>query len=413
MRIHSLVWKEFVHRPLPMLTSLLAVALGVTALVSVQSMAASSGERVASQLEQLGANVLVLPSTATLQDYYAADMHGGTLPEEYVTRLALARKVGVDDLAPKLCVQTSLNEKPVVLTGILPRADFQAKAAWSSVGMVTDGLSPVGTAHQGCQGKHHFSSIDEADPRSLTTTRVVQHLDKQAALVGADVALRHGLQAGDRIELYGAAFHVAAILPATGTVDDGRIFAHLHTVQDLAETGPVVNVIEIVGCCEEAAADLVPELGSLLPDAKIVTISQIVATQVTVNRLMGRLSYVFFGILLLVGGASIASVMYANVSERKRELGTLMALGASPTTLMRLVLFKASLLGLLGGVAGILVGAILAVALGPRLLDVNVSPSWMAPLVGIAAAIGVSLLASYLPARTAARLDPCTCFREG
>jgi putative ABC transport system permease protein len=90
-----------------------------------------------------------------------------------------------------------------------------------------------------------------------------------------------------------------------------------------------------------------------------------------------------------------------------------MALGDSPITLMRLVLVKAALLGLRGGTLGGVAGVVLAVILGPRLLDVTVSPPLMTPLFALAAAVGVSLAASYLPARTAARLDPCTCFREG
>ena len=89
------------------------------------------------------------------------------------------------------------------------------------------------------------------------------------------------------------------ILPATGTSADGRVLAHLHRVQEVADTGPIVNVIEVMGCCEDAAADLVGELNELLPKARVVTISQLVQTQVTVNRLMNRLSYVIFGILML------------------------------------------------------------------------------------------------------------------
>ena len=62
--------------------------------------------------------------------YYGADMHGKTMPEEYVTRLALARMPGVENLAPKLCADASVDSIPITLTGILPRSEFQAKTAW-------------------------------------------------------------------------------------------------------------------------------------------------------------------------------------------------------------------------------------------------------------------------------------------
>ena len=67
------------------------------------------------------------------------------------------------------------------------------------------------------------------------------------------------------------------MLPQTGTVDDSRIFAHLHTVQDLAKKGPVINAIEIIGCCQQISAGVVDKVNRLLPDAKVVTVTQIAA----------------------------------------------------------------------------------------------------------------------------------------
>src|ERR1035438_10931710 len=86
--------------------------------------------------------------------------------------------------------------------------------------------------------------------------------------------------------------------------------------------------IEIVGCCQQISQGLVQKINQLLPDAKVATITQIVDTQIKTNRMMGRLSMLFLTIIVLVGGASIANYMFANVFERRREIGTLMALGA-------------------------------------------------------------------------------------
>jgi putative ABC transport system permease protein len=180
----------------------------------------------------------------------------------------------------------------------------------------------------------------------------------------------------------------------------------------VADTGPIVNVIEVMGCCEEAATDLVGELDELLPNARAVTISQIVQTQVTVNRLMNRLSYVIFAILMLIGGASIASVMFANVAERKRELGTLMALGATPGMVSRMILLKASAVGVIGGSCGLGLGLVAAFLAGPQFLGVTTSVSLNAVMIGMIVALIVSLAASYPPARKAAHLDPCLCFQD-
>jgi putative ABC transport system permease protein len=125
-----------------------------------------------------------------------------------------------------------------------------------------------------------------------------------------------------------------------------------------------------------------------------------------------NLSLVFLGIIVLVGGASIANYMYANVFERRREIGTLMALGAGSRVVVRMFLLKALLLGLAGGVAGYVLGTIVAVILGPKLAGVPVLPMiWLLP-VALAIALLVCLGASYFPARRAARLDPSAALQE-
>jgi putative ABC transport system permease protein len=201
-------------------------------------------------------------------------------------------------------------------------------------------------------------------------------------------------------------------LPTTGTVDDSRIFVHLHTVQQLAQAGETVSAIEVLGCCEDAAGQLVPQLGKLLPDCKVVTISQLVQTQIGVNRLMARASIGVLAVLTLVGGASVLSTISSNVRERRREIGTLMALGATPRLVSQLFLLKATWLGISGGLAGSVLGTLLAIWLGPQWAGVQISPLPQVGLLASVTALFVTLLAAYWPARQAARLDPCTCFQE-
>jgi putative ABC transport system permease protein len=190
------------------------------------------------------------------------------------------------------------------------------------------------------------------------------------------------------------------------------VFAHLHTVQRLTNAGEVVNAIEVMGCCEDAAGSLVPSLAELLPDAKVVTIAQVVATQVGVNRLMSQMSFFVFGILVVIGGASVASTISANVRERRREVGTLLALGATPALITQMFLLKAWALALAGAISGSLLGLIVAMLLGAYWAQVTVTP--LPGLIGLSilAALVVTTLAAVWPARTAARLDPCICFQE-
>jgi putative ABC transport system permease protein len=404
MNLRILVWKELRERPMAMLTGLTTIFLGVAALVAIRHITVFSEKEVAAQLETLGANILILPKAASLQDYYSADLNGATLPEQHAAQILLASLPGVEKLSPKLCVPIEVGGKSTILTGILPQSEFQAKAAWQSVSMFSK------TKHVGCTKAHSEPSDDS--PEGLATRRTIEKLDDHAAIIGADVASRSNLKAGSQLVILGDQFEIVAVLPSTGTVDDGRIFTHLHTVQRLAKAGEVVSAIEVLGCCEDAAGQLVPQLSALLPDAKVVTISQVVETQVGVNRLMAGSSICVLGVLVVMGGASVASATSANVRERRREIGTLMALGAPPSLVARLFLLKAGWLGLVGGIGGCLVGTTLAVLLGPVWAGVTVSPLPLVGLAAVAAAAGVALIAAFWPAHRAASLDPCTCFQE-
>jgi putative ABC transport system permease protein len=402
MRLRTLVLREIFERKSQLLTSFLAILLGITVIVSIKNISYYSELAVAREMDSLGANVLVLPKSATLQDYYAADMQAETIPEEYVTTLAMSDLEGLDNISPKLSVPVKMQDKTFTLTGILPKSEFQAKAAWSGAGIFS---RPVGCGAS-------VGMMDSEDKKTLARKRVIETLSDSEVLVGADVAATLGLKDADSIDVLGKKFTVTAVLPQTGTVDDSRIFAHLHTVQELTGKGPVINAIEIIGCCQEISKGLVAKVNSLLPDAKVVTVAQIASAQIRINKMMKNLSLMFLVIIVFVGGASIANYMYANVFERRREIGTLMALGANSGLVLRIFLLKALILGIAGGIGGYVIGTILAVTLGPKLAGVIVLPMPMLALLAVGVSVVLALVASYFPARRAARLDPCATFQE-
>ena len=400
-----MVWREIFERKNQLATSFLAIVLGITAIVAIKNVTFYSEKAVAKELDALGANILILPKSASVQDYYSSDMQGDEFPDEYVNRLTASGLQGLDNLSPKLSVPAEVAGRRVTLTGILPKNEFQAKAAWQGAGIFA---RPAGCgAVVDVPGKTAAPAKE-----TLVRKRVIETLGDSDALVGADVAAALKLKEGDSLQVLGKSFTVSAVLPATGTVDDSRVFAHLHTVQALAGKGSVLNAIEIVGCCQEITKGLVQKINTLLPEAKVVTVTQVVDTQIRTNRMMANLSMVFLAIIVLVGGASIANYMYANVFERRREIGTLMALGAGSKVVLRMFLLKALLLGVAGGLVGYLLGTLVAVVLGPRIAGVPVLPMPILALWALGIATAISLLASYFPARRAARLDPCAALQE-
>ncbi len=406
MNLRLLVWKELRERPAALVTSGLAVLLGVAALVAIRHVVSASETEVGRQMESLGANVLILPKEATLQNYYAADMQRHTLPESHVSRVLIEGLPGVERLSPKFSTTVQVGERDVTLTGILPQSEFQASAAWQSVSLFSN-------KHVGCKKAASSGHVaTDTSPDALVTDRSIAELNENEIVVGAEVAEATGIAAGDALTILGEEFRTLGVLPRTGTVDDSRIFAHLHTVQRLTGAGEVVSVIEVLGCCEDAAGQLVPQLSALLPDAKVVTISHVVQAQVGVNRLMGNMSLFVTAILVVVGGSSVAGTIAANVRDRRREVGTLMALGASPGYVAGMFLLKAFWVGLGAGIVGAVLGLVAAVGWGPQWAATAVEPLPGPTIAAVGVAVVVSLAAAYFPARRAAKIDPCLCFQE-
>lgn len=114
---------------------------------------------------------------------------------------------------------------------------------------------------------------------------------------------------------------------------------------------------------------------------------------------------------LVIGGIGIANVMVMSVTERTREIGVRLAIGAKRREVLRQFLFEAGMLSGAGGVAGVVTATILgliATAIAPSFPAVP--PLW-AVLSGLGTSIAVGMLAGYFPARRAASLDPVEALR--
>jgi ABC-type antimicrobial peptide transport system permease subunit len=145
-------------------------------------------------------------------------------------------------------------------------------------------------------------------------------------------------------------------------------------------------------------------------DFNIRDMSEIVKAFGSMSQMMGALLLIVAMISLLVGGVGIMNIMLVSVTERTKEIGLRMAVGARSHQILRQFLIESVVLCLVGGGMGILLGRSAAMIV-KQLLHWPVAPSYPA-IIGaflVSAAIGIGF--GFYPAWKASRLDPIDALR--
>jgi putative ABC transport system permease protein len=146
-------------------------------------------------------------------------------------------------------------------------------------------------------------------------------------------------------------------------------------------------------------------------DFSISTQESLLSTATSVTRTLTVLLGGIAAISLLVGGIGVMNIMLVSVTERVREIGLRKALGATPRAIRRQFMVEASVLGLVGGVAGVALGlggsSLLSDALGQ---PVVASPAAIVGALVIAVLVGI--VSGVYPAGRAARLSPIDALRS-
>jgi len=146
-------------------------------------------------------------------------------------------------------------------------------------------------------------------------------------------------------------------------------------------------------------------------DFSVRNIAEVVATRTQTTRLMSLLLGAVATISLIVGGIGIMNIMLVSVTERIREIGLRMAVGAGPSDIRRQFLAEAMLISLIGGVIGIALGAAGALLVG-RFGSLPVALNGQVVALAAGFSIATGLFFGYYPARKASQLDPIEALRQ-
>jgi putative ABC transport system permease protein len=207
-----------------------------------------------------------------------------------------------------------------------------------------------------------------------------------------------------------------------GQDQDDLVMVPLHTLQRrIAGSNDVgaiyVSAQEGISTTEvkEDIERLMRELRRIAPgeddDFHVRDMQEIVSTLTSTTRVLTGLLGAVAAVSLLVGGIGIMNIMLVSVTERTREIGTRLAIGALEREVLMQFLIEAVVLSSFGGLFGIILG-LLAAAGGAHILGMPFvfNPGIAAIAVVFSAAVGV--IFGYFPARKAARLDPIEALRH-
>ncbi len=259
----------------------------------------------------------------------------------------------------------------------------------------------------------------DADVRTAARVAVIGQTVADILFPGTDPV-------GQMIRVRELPFRVVGVLARRGQDSQGRdqddlVMAPFTTVQKklLAITYiQFANVSaispEATKLAEQQIADLLRQRHKLAPnqenDFSVRNMTDIADAADETNRIMTMLLGSIAGVSLLVGGIGIMNIMLVSVTERTREIGIRMAIGARSSIVQTQFLIESIVLSLAGGAIGIALGVSISVFI-PKMLGwpTLISPAAIFGSVIFSAAIGI--IFGFFPARKAAGLDPIEALR--
>jgi putative ABC transport system permease protein len=245
-------------------------------------------------------------------------------------------------------------------------------------------------------------------------------------VLGSTIARKYGVVAGETVDIRGESFEVLGTLQPTLSSPDTNGFIPLSTAQALY-LGDLPPLVAESLQADELANQIVvfPEVGAD-PTTVAAAIEAAVENSATMtgaefSETVGATTVIFNAIIigvaaisLIVGGLSVINTMAMSVAERTREIGIRRAIGGSRRRIVRELVAEAGVIGLLGGMIGLGLGAAVVVLVneagrssGTILFDLTAQTAAFA--VGFSTILG--MVAGIIPAWTAARLDPVSALR--
>jgi hypothetical protein len=425
MRVGRLIVREILYRKMNFALGTVSVLVAVGCLVAeftllrvhdvrteqiIAAKEAQTQEKMAKMeddyrliTKNMGFNIVILPKDQNLSDLYAEDYASQYMPEEYCTRLAHSNILTIQHILP--CLQQKMKwperERTIILIG-------------------TRGEVP--------------------NLKQIPKEPILDAVPTGTMVLGYELHRSMNLKVGDKVSLLGKTFTVNKCYPERGNKDDITIWIALREAQELLGKTGLINAILALECnclSPDRVGEIRSDIAAILPDTQVIELaSQALARAEARNRAAAaareaieaekahrarlrneseQFAAVLVPLVLIGCAVWIALLAFANVRERKTEIGILRAIGFRSSQILTIFLGKAVLMGAMGGLLGYFAGLVVGAKAGeaapagakPMLLFDPSLFFWVVLL-----ALSLCATASWIPAMIAARQDPAVVLRE-
>jgi putative ABC transport system permease protein len=402
LMIIRVAFRALVRNKMRAALTMLGIIIGVSAVIAMVSIGQGASASVQAQIESIGTNLLFVSAGA--QNVGGVRSGTGDTGNQNLT---------VDDLeaikreVPSVSMVTpSVNARSQLVAGNM---NWNTNVTGVSEQYPEIRKWPVATG----------SFFTDADVRTAARVIVIGQTLASNLYPGADPI-------GQDIRVMNLPFRVVGVLAAKGQDQQGRdqddvAFAPYTTVQKKILGRDRIQISYVSAISQDATYTAQSQITDLLrqrhklaanepDDFTVRNMTDIAEAANETSKTMTILLACIAGVSLLVGGIGIMNIMLVSVTERTREIGIRMAIGARSSAVRSQFLIESIVLSLTGGAIGIVLGVVLSLAI-PKFLGWPTLVSMMAIVGSVLFSAAVGIFFGYYPARKAASLDPIEALR--
>ena len=365
MNFFTIVVRGLIRRPVRTGLTLVGISIGIGAVVALVGMAWGYEKSIVKQLDVIGIDVVV------------SNMSGGILPKVFDASLQdrIAKLPKVAETTSVLMQMLSVEDAPMMMVSGREWGGF----TWNQLKLVEGRM-----------------------PRDATEPAVV------LGRLAADVLRK---KVGDTVQIETEELPVVGIVDGQAVVENGAIILALPVLQKATGNEGKVNFVDIrvpPNTTQEEVKGLCERIKGIFPEGRAMIASEVVGTSQGF-RIARAMSWSTSLLAIVVGVLGVMNTMLMTVFERTHEIGILLAVGWKRRRIVYMVLCESALLGFLGGVTGVALGA-----LGVRVLETMpavrglLEPDLSARLlfISVAISIAVGVVSGLYPAWRGSRLAP-------